>query len=1108
MAGVFLLTFLLAVPVFANPLQNITVSLHEEEAPLSSVLGQIESQSGYSILVRNNNIDTDERVSISVKDEELDKVLAMLFEKKNVKYEVAGRQITIYSPSNNKGEANRVSPQPQQDKNSVSGTLTDESGEPIIGGNITVVGSTLGTISDMDGNFVLTGIKNGDVLQFSYMGYTSQSVTYNGQSALAIALAEDNQVLNEVVVVGYGTQKKVNLTGAISAIDSEQLAMRPVGQLSSSLQGMAPGVTITTNTGQPGLDKGSIRIRGIGSLSTSTDSNVDKFSPLVLVDGVESDINDVDANDIVSISILKDAAAASIYGVRAANGVILITTQRGETGKAKVTYSNYFGWQSAARLPKYVGAKDFMQLANRMGENSDRGSYSYYTQEQIEQYNNPNRNMDLYPDTNWIDEILTGSGFQEEHSVSLTGGTQAVKYAFSTNYFDQNGLITNMDYDRLTVRLNTDITISDNVDFNIDLSGRFSNRTAPQTMGSGEDSEWAQFGAAYNTNPLYAVHYSDGTYPIVRGEHNVIRLQKEGGLNKYKSYLYTANFRANWKVYSDFTLAGAASFKMEDDYTSLHTKALDYYTDYPDNTQTSTIGVNSIKKTSNKYFYGNYQALANYNKKIDRHNVGVLLGISYLQERTDNLMGYRTGIPTSTLSQINAGSADGQQTEGYALEYGLFSYFARVNYSFDDKYLLEANIRRDASSRFSDGQRWGTFPSFSAGWRLSEEDFMQDIEWMDNLKIRGSWGELGNDKIGYYPYQSTYEFKNYPFGGTLNQTASMTAYPNSKLTWETTRMWDIGFDFTTLGNRLNFSFDYYEKVTRDVLMQLSIPSTVGLSAPYQNAGKIGNKGWEVAISYNDKIGRDFQYSVGFNISDVRNKVLDIQGTDRISTDNNYVSTGLIVGKPINSYYGYNVLGLYQTQADLDKYPAISSAVGLGDLIYEKISDSESFSTDDMVYLGSDIPRYTYGIDLGASYKGFDFSALLQGVGKVSLNTLPIEKAPTSTDGNFREIHWESWTPENPDASFPRLVTSNQNYYSSSFWVKSGAYLRLKNVQLGYTLPKSLLDKTFINRVRLYVSASNLFTITGLPSDIDPESPTAGRYYPQVKTFTFGLNLDF
>ncbi|MGL4853282.1 MAG: SusC/RagA family TonB-linked outer membrane protein [Phocaeicola sp.] len=973
------------------------------------------------------------------------------------------------------------------------GKVVDANGEPIIGATIKEKGASNGTVTDLEGSFRLD-ISTNAVLEISYIGYQTQEWKVENGKPITVTLKEDTEVLSEVVVVGYGVQKKVNLTGAVTAVDKSEIAARPVGQLSTALQGMAPGVTVTTNSGQPGLDTGTIRIRGRGTLNDN--------DPLVLIDGIEGNINDVDANDIESMSILKDAAASSIYGVRAANGVILITTKRGESGQTKITYSNYVGWQSPTRMADYVGAQDFMKLSNLVAENSDRGANYYYSQEQIAAYDNPNRDLNKYADNNWIQDILTGSGFQQEHSLGLQGGNEGVKYALSANYLDQSGLIQNMDFERFTLRLNTDIKVSEQIRLNVDLSARLANRSEPR-LGA-----WGQFGTAHATNPTYVNKYTDGTWAVVRGENNIMRIQEEGGLNEYKSNLYTAGFNASYQPFADLKFTGIANFKMRDDYNSLHQRSLIYSTNFPENSQFRTIGMNNITKQSDKYAFTNYQGLANYSKTLSKHHLALLMGVSYLKERGDNLTGYRTGIPNGELTQINAGGRDGQNTTGSASEYGLFSLFGRLNYSYQDKYLLEANIRRDGSSRFSKNQRWGWFPSFSAGWRISEEAFLKEVETIDNLKLRASWGELGNDKIGNYPYQTTYSLGNYPFGGTLNQTAGMSVYPNTDLTWETTRMTNIGLDFSTLSNRLSFTFDYYVKTTRDILMRLPILSMVGLSAPYQNAGKVQNKGWEVAVNYSDKIGTDFHYSVGFNLSDVKNEVLDIKGTDRLSSDNNNNVTGLITGKPINSYYGYQALGLYQTQEQLQKYPGISSSVGLGDIIYQKQTESGSFSFDDMVYQGSNIPRYTYGVNLGAEYRGFDFSAFLQGVAKVSIHTLAIEKAPMNTDGNFRSDHLDSWTATNTDAQFPRLVTTNQNYQSSSFWIKSGAYLRLKNVQLGYTLPKSILAKTPISKCRIYASGINLLTLSGLPSDIDPESPNDARYYPQVKTYTFGVNLEF
>jgi TonB-linked SusC/RagA family outer membrane protein len=1064
--------------------QNTQVTLNKQNVSLSNVLNEIERQTDY-LFVYDKNVETSQRVSIRVNRKNLKEALTELFKGTNIVYTTEGSNIILKKVA----ETNS----PQQEKN-ITGYVKYADGDPIIGASVAVKGTTMGTITDIDGKFSLSIPANATTLIISYVGMKTKEVAIKaGASSYNIVLADDVKTLNEVVVVAYGTQKKVNLTGSISALNSDELVSKPSGQLSATLQGMAPGVTITSSTGQPGLNKGTIRIRGVGTLNNN--------APLVLIDGVEGDIDDVDANDITSMSILKDAAASSIYGIRAANGVILITTRRGKENHSKITYSNYFGWQDAMGVAKYVGAQDFMKLMNRTY------GTDIYSQSQINAYDDPNRDVNRYPDSYLLGDLMkTGSGFQQEHSVGFTGGGEKIKYALSANYFDQDGLIENMGFQRLSVRLNTDAEVTNNFHLSADISARLQKRTEPTTA-------WNLTNNLAVANPLNASRYTDGSWAIIRGSSNPLRIAEEGGDHAYKSDLFTGNFRGVYTPIKGLTITGSVGVKMEYMNNSIQDFALTYNTEYPSNGETVTFGRNQLTKQSNKYFQGNYQGLVNYKKSFGEHEFTILGGISYLREREDDLEAYRYGIPNG-LDQINAGAESSQTNGGTAWQYGLMSYFGRLNYSYQGKYLFEANVRRDGSSRFSKDQRWGVFPSFSVGWRISEENFLKKYNIFDNLKIRASWGQLGNDQtidsygsLIYYPYQTQYSSYSYPFGGILNSAAGLEIYPNNNLTWETTEMTDFGFDATVLSGKLDVTFDYYIKKTDDILLRLPIPYSVGLSAPVQNAASVKNNGWEFAINYRDKIGKDFNYSVGFNIADVKNKVVDLKGTDRLTSDNNNVVTGLVVGKPINSFYGYQVLGMYQTPEDLNKYQKFSDNVTLGDLIYNKKVNG-AFGFDDMSYLGSNIPRYTYGINLATSYKGFDFSTFLQGVGKVSINTVVMQRAPVNTDGNFKKIHFDSWTPENTDASFPRLSTGWQNYQSSSFWVKSGSYLRVKNIQLGYTLPKSLLSKTFISKCRLYVSGSNLFTFTGLPDDIDPEAPNESRYYPQVKTYTFGMNLEF
>jgi len=985
----------------------------------------------------------------------------------------------------------------------VEGTVTDAStGDTLPGVNIRLKGTTRGTTTDDKGHYSLTASSEADTLIFSFIGYQSQTIPINGRNVINVGLESKAISGEEMVVVGYAQQKKENLTGSVSAVKSSQVESKPVGQLSAAMEGVAPGVTVTQSSGQPGEDGGQIRIRGVGTLNDS--------DPLILVDGVPfNSLNDIDANNIKSISVLKDASAASIYGVKAANGVILVTTKNGTPGKTKVSYSDYFGWQKPTRLTDFVGAQEYMRLSNELYKNS--GSGAVFSQSDINAYDNPDRNKNKYPDNYWLGKILTGNGFQQKHDIAISGGNEKTTYRFSTGYFDQKGLIQNMDFSRLTVRLNTDMEVSDKFDVSANLFTRLNRQTVPQDNGAG--SSWFQFGQAAVMNPTIVNRYSDGTWGIGRGDGNPIRLQEEGGTKEFNSNMFSGKINASYNLLKNLEISGKASANYVSQYNSIHDKALTYYNFFT--TSHKVLGVqgqNDITKQYNGHWLKNFNGIVRYNKDLGPHSFKLMVGVSRRTESTNYLEGYRRGLPNSQLNQINAGSEDGQTTSGYTSDYALVSLFGRLNYDYKNKYLFEANLRRDGSSRFPKDHKWGIFPSFSVGWRISSEPFMQQVDFISNLKIRGSWGVLGNDAIGNYPYQSTYSFDHsYPFGGSLQTASYISTLSNSSLTWETTEMTDVGMDVSFLENKINFSFDYYVKNTNDILLQLPIPETVGLNPAYQNAGGVRNIGWEMNANYRGNVGDDFQYSIGLNLSDVRNKITDMHGAGYTqATDNNpgVVTSAYLEGLPIGAYYGYQAEGIFQNQKQLNSHATQPGNVGLGDLMYKDQNGDGVINADDRVFLGTDIPRYTYGINLGANYKNFDFSALLQGVGKVSINTVVMRRAPVSTDGNFKPIHEDSWTPNNKDASFPRLVTSGQNYLSSSFWVNSGAYLRVKNVQLGYTLPTGIGNQMGFDRLRVYVTGQNLLTFSKLPHDIDPEAPNENRYYPQVKTYTVGLNIQF
>lgn len=1079
---------------FAKTYSQTRITLDVHGAELKKVLGLIEKQSDYHFLFSDRRLPADKKVDISAKNEDVLKVLNRVLTDAGFAYYELNNKLIVITQA---GGGQVTIP--------ISGRVISDKGVPLAGASIRIKGTNIGIATDSSGAFSLNVDNSDAILIVSYLGYQSLEVPVSRQ-AMTITLQASLSSMDDVVVVGYGQQKKIDLTGSVASLSGDKdLSWKPVGQLSEALQGTVSGLTVTQGSGQPGSDQGTIRIRGIGTFNDN--------DPLVLVDGVQYNINDVDANDIASVSVLKDAAAAAIYGIRAANGVILITTKRGSTGKAHISYSDYFGWQKPTRLSDYVGAQEYMKLSNELYENS--GSAAIFTDSVINQYNNPSRDKDLYPDNDWIRLILLGSGFQQQHSLSLSGGAENIKYRFSTNYFDQKGLIDNMGFQRLTVRLNTDINVTKRLTFSADISARLANQTMPQDNGTG--SAFFLFGEANIMNPTLVNKYSDGTWGIGRGDGNPVRVQQQGGIYDYKSNLFTGNFRGTYEVIKGLTLTGLAQVNYTSDYNSLNTIAMPYYNFFvTPHTVLNTIGQNTITKQYGGAWFRDFQGLAEYHKAFGDHSFKLLGGLSSLSQRYDSLTGYRLNLTTTSLTQINAYGANGETNSGTANEYDLVSFFGRLNYAYKDKYLFEANLRRDGSSRFFPGQQWGTFPSFSAGWRISSEGFMLNQNVFQDLKLRGSWGELGNDNtlaatggaLTNYPYQSTYVLGSYPFGGTLNPASALNAVPNNGLTWETTKMTDVGVDATVLQKHLDVTFDYYVKNTDNILYQLPIPQSVGLNPSYQNAFSMQNRGWELSANYHGRAGHDFRYNVGFNLSDVLNKITNMKGADYKSTNSNGITQGWETGMPIGAYYGYQTQGIFKTAADVTAHATQPGNVGPGDLIYKDQNKDGTVDTKDWVYLGSNIPRYTYGVNLGAGYRGFDLSALLQGVGKVDVNDMIMRGGPTSRDNNFKSYMANAWTAANPNATYPRLSTGKQNYTSSSYWIQSAAYLRLKSVQIGYTIPVKWLPKSSFTRVRFYVSGQNLFTISKLEKDIDPEAVNDNRYYPQVKTYTFGANVDF
>lgn len=971
----------------------------------------------------------------------------------------------------------------------IRGVVTDESGEALIGATVRIKGSNSATVTDLDGAFSIQAATT-DLLIVSYVGFEPIEVVPQPQKAMSIVLKENN-ILDEIVVVGYGTMKKNNLTGAVETVSSKELTWKPVGQTSMALQGVVPGVTVTQNSGQPGSDSGKIRIRGIGTMGTAGNN------PLILVDGIETSLNSVDPNDIESISILKDAASSAIYGSRAANGVILVTTKRSTQKKIQVNYSGYVGWQKPTNMPKLVSGLDHMLLMNEANDNM--GQNHTFQDSYIEEYRK-NAPSDLYPDTDWQELTLTGSGLMTSHTVGISGGNDIISLRASVGYLNQKGIIPNTDYERYSLRINSDIKASKRLRFKLDILGQELVDREPAT-GTAIIFQYMSGRIPRNQEGIL----SDGKYGQGWLGINPIAYANSSGKKSDHTYQAIINASAEWEPIDNLKISVGFAPDFNINLSKEFQRTIDtYYGDgrlaytRPEKSTMAEQGKN-VKKTT-------IRALVEYSKSIKEHNFNLLAGYEQFERRQNLFKATRENFPLQDYPILSLGSEINQGASGSATENALRSYFGRVNYNYKQKYLFEANLRYDGSSRFAKGHRYGLFPSFSAAWRLSEESFMRNTPF-DNLKLRVSWGQLGNQDIGDYPFVSSVNLtQNYILNELPIQGAALTKIGNPTLTWETTEIFNIGVDASFL-NKINITGDFYVKNTRDILLEIPIPLSVGLGAPYQNAGKVRNIGWELGITHHNTIG-NFNYSISATLSDVKNKIIDLKGTGP------YISTYTIdkEGYPIGSYYGFEADGLFQTADEVASHPTqFGGAVSPGDIKYINQNEDNVITADgDRTIIGSPIPRYTYGLNFNANWKNFDLSVFFQGVGKADAYRSKFGVWAFNEGSTALSHHLDRWTPENPNASYPRLTFNYPNNEQvSDYWILDASYLRLKNLQIGYSLPKKCLKGTFINNIRVYASGQNLLTFDDFLEGFDVESPSGSSgFYPIVKTFTFGVDIQF
>ena len=1111
----------LSFAVWTVPLSaQVTVDI--DSMPLTEALKKLEEQTGYSFFYSNVLPDKDAVVSVKSNNKDIAAVMDQLLDGLAVSYKInEDKQIALYA------DEPEVVEQTKPTERTVSGVVYDSDGLPVIGAGVMVKGSLHGTVTEEDGRWTLELEDDNVTLEISSMGYQSQSVAVKGRSDFTVTLTSDTQYLDEVVVVGYGTQKKVNLTGSVSMVTSEDMASRPVSNMSSGLQGLLPGVTVVNASGQPGASGTTIRVRGVGTIGNA--------NPLILIDGIEGDLSTINPEDIESVSVLKDAASASIYGARAANGVLLVTTKKmndnpgAAKDNAKVTFGAYAGIQTPTRLPQMCDAIEFMTLDNEARQNV--GTAIGWLEDSFKKVTD-NTDPNYFANTDWLDEVLNSYAPQQNYSLSLNGGIGSSGYMLSYRYFDQKGLTvgSSTGEQRHNVRFKMNTKLIDRLTLSSNISYTSRKVTSPiNSLTSGG-------GAIYNAMriaPNAPVRYTDGTWAYGGGNTNPVAILNDGGRSNVSTEEFSLlevlklDILKGWDVTATYNLTSTNGYK------DILKKTITFV-----NPEDKSVNVyaspNSLKNVDLKNVQQTFIIQSNFDITFGKHNVSGVAGMSQEWYEARMFEASRTNLSTEFEPTLNLGDPSTMSNNATYSSWALRSGFGRVSYNYDERYLLEANIRYDLSSRFHKSVRGGWFPSVSAGWRISEERFMSFAKSVvDNLKIRGSWGMLGNQYVGSsdYPYMSVLEA--FTSGLSLIGTSASTGYApstlaNPNLTWEHIKMVNAGVDVALLQNRLTMSFDWFNKDTEGILLKLNYPAQIGPKPSEQNAGKVNNRGWEFDLNWRDQRG-EFYYGIGFNISDVKNKIVDLAGN---APDLSGYQIRM-VGYPIDAFYGYKAIGLMtpedfkisDTQNHNYSLPKVPVILGNdyqpGDIKYEDISgpdgkpDGRITPEYDKVVLGSNIPRYTYTVRGDLGWKGIDFSFVIQGVGKCDGYLEGTARHAFQDMAAYpQKVHLERYnvvTNPDPNALYPRLTYNtgfNQNTFST-YWMENASYMRLKNVQIGYTFPEKWMKKARIDNLRVYLSGDNLLTVSDFFYAYDPETPVSkGGYYPQVKTVVLGLNITF
>jgi len=1001
----------------------------------------------------------------------------------------------------------------------VKGSVRNEKGEALPGATVTVKGRPTSAATDQDGNFTIQA-PPGATLTISAVGYAPFEQKLNGRAELNVVLQLKAAELNDVVVVGYGTQKKADLTGAVVAVTGSEMNKRIATDPTQLLQGKLPGLSLTQGSGEAGNEGLTLRVRGLGTNSSAGSS------PLIIVDGLPGSLSALDPQNIESVTLLKDAASAAIYGTRAANGVILVTTKTGNSGRLQLSYDYNIGITRPSALPDNLiyNSAQYMTLWDTAATHS--GYPNKFTQAQIDLYSNPSRDKHLYPDYNWLNALMRTVVVQNHH-FGITGGRNGTTYNIGLGYVDQPDIMLGFSYKKYNLQINLTSKINDNVTFGGSLTMNYSKRLYA-SRGSQD-----MFLSDLSQSPMYGPKLPDGSgryvnsvFPSVQTPNKNPIAIAENALVNNSDYYIQSSLYLNVRLLKGLEWRTSGGFNFEYNKIYDFKPVINQYNWFagPNDAPERTLDVNGqgevITDTTTVYPVG-YTQLT-YNRTIGDHSFKVLGGTQIEYNKGQILVGTRNTPFASNLAQeLNAGPAGSQVANSTSQEWSLRSFYGRLNYDYKEKYLLEANARYDASSRFPPGNRWGLFPSVSAGWVLTKEKFLDDVTWLTNLKLRGSWGRLGNQNISNYPYQYTYTSTNsyngntqyaYSFSGnTLNTGLAQNGLKNPNIKWETTRVIDFGADITLL-NRLSLTLDWYNKLTYDILYQPNIPGYIGLTPATINNGKMRNTGIEASVQYSDNIGK-VRYSLGGNIQANRNTLVKF-GAPQI-TSNNTIN---IEGQPFGSFYMLQWMGIYQSAEDVQKSPNQQFNPQPGYMKYRDVDGNDSVNANDRVIVPGVFPKFEYSFNASASWKNFDIAVFLYGSYGQKQYVSGWGIQPFNQGSPPTKDWLNAWTPQNHSTTMPLIYITGQGNASSNigtastYYLRSASFLRIKNVQFGYTFPAAIVKHLAMSSLRVYFAGDNLLTFTKFPG-LDPERAVGNgnvRYvvHPQNQVFSFGVKAVF